>query len=45
MACANKYCNSVVITLMMSGVIIFGPIEENPAIAGAGLVFKTVIVG
>lgn len=23
----------------------FGPMEENPATAGAGLVFRTVIVG
>lgn len=30
---------------MMSGVITFGPMEENAAIAGAGLVFRTVIVG
>lgn len=29
----------------MSGVIIFGPIEENAAISGAGSVFSTVTVG
>lgn len=32
------------LALMMSGVIIFGPMEENTAIFGAGLVFKTANV-
>lgn len=32
-------------TLIMSGVIIFGPIEENAAICGAGLVLRIVRVG
>lgn len=29
----------------MSGVMIFGPMDENTAISGAGLVFRNVIVG
>ncbi len=29
----------------MSGVMIFGPMEENTATSGAGLAFRTVIVG
>jgi len=33
------------LALIMSGVIIFGPIEEKAAICGAGLVPTTVIVG
>jgi hypothetical protein len=30
---------------MISGVIIFGPCEENTVTSGAGFVFKTVTVG
>ena len=30
---------------IISGVIIFGPMEENTATSGAGLVFRTVVVG
>ena len=33
------------LTLIMSVVIIFGPMEENTTISGAGLMFRTVIVG
>lgn len=31
-------------TLIISGVIMFGPMEENTAILGAGLVFRIVTV-
>ena len=31
--------------LTISGVIIFGPAEEKTATSGAGLVFRTVVVG
>lgn len=31
-------------TLRISGLIMFGPMEENTAILGAGLIFRTVIV-
>lgn len=41
----NQVIELIKLTLIMSGVIIFGPIEENTAIFGAGLVFRTVIVG
>ena len=32
------------LTLMMSGVMIFGLMEENTVISGAGLVFSIVVV-
>lgn len=40
----GKFQKVKVCTLIISGEITFGPIDENIAISGAGLVGKTVTV-